>query len=152
MAVFGDVSLPLSERLTASAGLRLTHEDKEFKADFDSLGYDPPSPGMLAACSESGRLSDDFWTGKAALSCEWSPDLTTHASIARGYKSGGNGFYNTFMGFGVPREPVRGSGGSVGGNLLQRHERRTVPDGPSTLWGARARRRRFTACPVTGAG
>lgn len=103
VAVFGDISLPLSERLTASAGLRLTHEDKDFSADFDSLGYDLLYPGMLARYSESGRLSDDFWTGKAALSYEWSPDLTTYASIARGYKSGGYGFYNTFMGFGMPR-------------------------------------------------
>lgn len=101
VALFGDLSVPLSDRLTASGGLRLTHEETDFRGTFDANGLS--YPGMVSSYEESGSLSDDFWDGKLALNYAWSPELSTYASISRAYKPAGYGFYNTFAAFGIPR-------------------------------------------------
>nr|WP_081382323.1 TonB-dependent receptor [Rhodovulum visakhapatnamense] len=106
-ALFGDVSVPLSDRLTASGGLRLTREEKDFDGTFDARGYDSVYSGMLSSFSESDESTYEFWTGKAALNYEWSPDFSTYASVSRGYKSGGYGFYNTYMAYGIPRSSYK---------------------------------------------
>lgn len=123
-AAFGEVTYPVLERLKLSVGARATREAKTFSSDFSSNGQN----GAVPAFSERDKRSYGFVTGRAALSYEWSDDLMTYASIARGYKSGGYGFTNSLMWAGVPRNPYGSSSvlsyeiggrGTFFGNRLQ---------------------------------
>jgi iron complex outermembrane receptor protein len=95
-AAFGDVSLPLVGPLTLSLGGRIAHERKTF----DGLFIGDGRPGIVPQFAETGRKNYTFWTGRAALSYEWSRELTTYASIARGYKSGGFSYFTNGAPFG----------------------------------------------------
>lgn len=85
LAAFGEVTVPVGEKLKASFGLRGTHERKEASYLFNGLGL----PGVVRAFANSDSLSDNFMTGRAALSYEWSKDVMTYASLSRGYVTGG---------------------------------------------------------------
>lgn len=84
-SAFGEVTVPVIDRLKATLGLRATHEDKTASYRFNGNGQ----PGVVPAFSQDGDLSDDFLTGRAALSYDWSANLMTYASVGRGYVTPG---------------------------------------------------------------
>ncbi|MDQ7250438.1 TonB-dependent receptor [Dongia sedimenti] len=84
-SAFGEATVPLIGRLDGTLGLRFTHEDKWADYDFDGDGQ----AGVVASFRQHGKLSDDFVTGRVALSYEWAPELTTYASVARGTVTAG---------------------------------------------------------------
>lgn len=104
-AVFGEVTVPLSQRLKWTNGARYVIEDKSFTGSYAGDG----TPGTVAAFAEQGSQRFNFWTGRTSLSYEWSKDMTTYATIARGYKSGGFGSFNYGLPFGIPRTPYESS-------------------------------------------
>lgn len=104
-ALFGELTYPLWDRLKLSVGGRLAHEKKDFRGTFTSDG----TPGALPFFAESGKLRDTFWTGRMALSYEWSEQFVSFASVSRGYKTGGFGNDNSLDWAGVPRVPYRPS-------------------------------------------
>lgn len=104
-AIFGEVSLPMNERLQLSLGGRATHESKAFRSEFTSDG----SSGAVPHFVEEGKESYDFLTGRAAVSYDWTPELMSWASVSRGYKSGGFGLSNSLVWSGVPRDPYDSS-------------------------------------------
>ncbi|MEN5081218.1 TonB-dependent receptor [Bosea sp. TWI1241] len=81
-AIFGDATVPLSERLKLSGGLRLARDWQSLDSRYRPLG----APGIL---TDRNSISDTYLTGRAALSYEWQPGLITYGSVARGYTSGG---------------------------------------------------------------
>lgn len=104
LAAFGEVTVPLGERLRWISGLRLTSERKEFDGLF--LGR----PGLAPAASvftEAGNTDDVFLTGRTGLSFDLTPSLTAYATIARGEKPGGYPFYNQFAAIRVPLAAYR---------------------------------------------
>ncbi|MEM8553245.1 MAG: TonB-dependent receptor [Pseudomonadota bacterium] len=103
-SIFGDATVPLTDQFTLSGGLRFSHEEKEYTVDYDANGVDALYPGVLPTFSEEGDETYEFWTGRLALAYDWSQDVSTYASVARGYKSGGFGVYNSFLAYGVPRD------------------------------------------------
>ena len=84
-SAFGEATVPLVGRLDGTLGLRFTHEDKWADYDFDGDGQ----PGVVASYAQKISHSENFVTGRAAVSYEWVPQLTTYVSIARGTVSGG---------------------------------------------------------------
>lgn len=104
-ALFGEVSHPVTERLTLSLGARATHEAKTFEGSFASDGAN----GAVPFFQEAGKRDYNSLTGRAALSYAWTPDLSTYASVARGYKSGGFALENALIWSGVARQPYDSS-------------------------------------------
>jgi iron complex outermembrane receptor protein len=98
-AVFADASYDLTQRLTVSAGVRYTYEEKESRRRFENF-FDPTlsvianTPPFLRGVGVpgtplSGAENFDAVTPKLSLSYQVSDDALLYASIARGFKSGG---------------------------------------------------------------
>lgn len=97
-AVFGEANYNITDRLTATLGLRYTYEDKEGHYATQVFGGAPVTPGSqlaaaklsifrpqnYAAADDGGSLS-----GRANISYKLTDDLFAYGSYARGYKSGG---------------------------------------------------------------
>ncbi|WP_439477405.1 TonB-dependent receptor [Brevundimonas sp.] len=82
-AVFANVDIQLTDRLSVSAGLRQTWDSKDYHARFDrfssgTTAYDVTTGGDWRAMTPS-----------AVARYRWSPRVMTYLSVARGYKSGG---------------------------------------------------------------
>lgn len=103
LALFGDATLELTDRLDVTAGLRFSRDRKRFRvrlpAGANLLGpviIVPPATDDLAAF---GRLDPDgtlrqryassSWQPRVAITYDLSDDLTAYASASRGYKAGG---------------------------------------------------------------
>lgn len=84
-SAFGEVTVPLAERLKGTVGLRGTYEEKSARYRFDSEG----TPGLVPSFSQDSSLEDSFMTGRGALSYDWTRDFTTYVSVASGYVSAG---------------------------------------------------------------
>lgn len=85
LAVFGDATLPLTEALKISGGLRLAHDRQKLEADYRGIGF----PGSVDAYSQRSDISASDLTGRLALAYDWSDDVMSYASVSRGYASGG---------------------------------------------------------------
>jgi iron complex outermembrane receptor protein len=95
-AAFADVSYDFTERLSASLGGRYTSDKKTgtvYRQNFTGLysplfGNDAAVPGLLRTDYTNDRTFDKF-TPRASVSFKISDELTTYASYAEGFKSGG---------------------------------------------------------------
>ena len=85
IAAFGDVSVPVWEKMSVSGGLRLAYDKQEFSTSYLTNGF----TGTAASYRQDSEISDTYLTGRAALSYEWTDKVMTYASAARGYTSGG---------------------------------------------------------------
>lgn len=96
LATFGEVTVPLTERLNWIGGLRLTYERKDFNGSFFGRN------GARASFAESGEENDVFPTGRTGITYALSDEVTAFATVARGEKTGGYLFYNQFAAMGMP--------------------------------------------------
>ncbi|MFW2404992.1 MAG: TonB-dependent receptor [Gammaproteobacteria bacterium] len=88
IAVYGEASYNITEKLKATAGLRWTEDDKKFNADFTSL-LGPPA---TVAVPLDGTWSE--WTPKFALDYLFDTSgsvdsMLLYGSAAKGFKGGG---------------------------------------------------------------
>ena len=83
-AAFGQGNYGLTEQLRVTAGLRYTHDRKE--VDRRNLTYPSGVPNQPQAIREA--TSDDVST-RVGLDYQWTPQLMTYVSAAKGYKAGG---------------------------------------------------------------
>lgn len=83
-AIFGHMEYKATDKLTVSAGARYTWEPQEFSFNQQSQLFIYPTFGQV-----DRSRTDEALTWKGSLSYAWTPDLTTYASIARGFKPGG---------------------------------------------------------------
>lgn len=97
-AAFGEVTVPVSERLKATFGLRGTHEEKE--ADYQYRGNGLPR--LPVSYAQKASLDDDFLTGRAMLSYDFTPGIMTYASVSRGYVTAGFPTYSFNSTFSKP--------------------------------------------------
>lgn len=99
IALFGEVTVPLTERLDWIGGLRLSHERKEFEGTFRGRN------GARAYFSENGDEDYTFATGRTGFTYALADNMTAFATVARGEKTGGYLFYNQFAAMGMPLTP-----------------------------------------------
>jgi len=106
-AAFGDVTVPVAERWSVSGGMRLAHDRQSFVSNYDSNGIvlPPPNPPLMPTFSQGGQVSDTYVTGRASLAYDWSDDVMTYASVARGYASGGFEKTAAYAGLGIASPP-----------------------------------------------
>jgi iron complex outermembrane receptor protein len=89
-AAFGTLTWAPIDRLTFSAGLRYTYEEKAFT--FYQLGSGLP---VFATIPQSlSRRSNDAFTPKFTAQYRFDPTVMTYLSIGRGFKSGGFASYD----------------------------------------------------------
>jgi iron complex outermembrane receptor protein len=104
-AAFGQATYDLTEQFSVTAGLRYTHEDREYDRVTSIAtiplfqGLFPPFrfPGSLPApFNTDNKASFGAWTPTLTLSYKPTPDTLVYASASRGFKSGGfNGRANS---------------------------------------------------------
>ena len=88
LAAYAQAEYAISERVTATAGLRFTHDDKAIDADIVALDASL-QPTDLVIASGANRNQWQAATWRAGLQFQATADLMLFASLARGYKSGG---------------------------------------------------------------
>ncbi len=107
LAAFGQVSVKPTTALELSGGLRYTEDRKSYQGTvlnlFPSTKPDPsplptlaiPEGGPLYIFSTPNERTFSALTGSASLQYRWSTSVSTYASYARSFKSGGfNTRYN----------------------------------------------------------
>ncbi|WP_194744768.1 TonB-dependent receptor [Thermaurantiacus tibetensis] len=96
IALFGDLSYALTERLTLSAGLRWTEDRKEgtvFRRNFTGIrsplfGNPAAIPGLVRTDYTNDR-TDDRVTPRISATYALTPEVNVYASWGKGFKSGG---------------------------------------------------------------
>lgn len=89
-AVFGEATVELTSRLSATGGIRYTHEGKDIDNAGGRYGLDDPAfvvPGSTYDYSDS--ITHSAWTPKAGLDLRLSSGVLAYVSATRGFKSGG---------------------------------------------------------------
>lgn len=96
-AVFGEATWAAGDRLSLTAGLRYTREDKTGRFDSTVSGGGAAPTAFLQAAklsilrpqSYAAKVGDDALSGRLAAVFRLSPGFSVYASLARGDKSGG---------------------------------------------------------------
>lgn len=102
-AAFGEVTIPVVDKLKWSIGARLAHERKQFEGQYFGGAF--TAVGAVPYLYEDGAQNYTFWTGRTGLTYEWTEQFMSFANVSRGYKTGGFGTFNTQAYLGIPREP-----------------------------------------------
>ncbi|WP_022693899.1 TonB-dependent receptor [Ponticaulis koreensis] len=92
-AAYADASFDLSDRLSISAGIRFTEEEKDFARIQEFFSATTP---MVPVLGQGARVTDidvsetfSNTSPKFSISYDLTDDVTTYASYSRGFKSGG---------------------------------------------------------------
>lgn len=92
-AAYTDASFDVTDRFSISAGLRLTHEEKEFARIQEFFGAATP---LVPPLGQGLRVTDvdvleDFFnvSPRATFSYDFTDEVAGYASVSRGFKSGG---------------------------------------------------------------
>ncbi|HEU4692016.1 MAG TPA: TonB-dependent receptor [Vicinamibacterales bacterium] len=118
-ALFGQASVALTPRVSATAGLRYTREDKDIVNNGGRYDLDPPNlpfPGSVYSYSDS--VEHAAWTPKFGLEMKLPGGGLTYISATRGFKSGGFNPSSTAPGRGFAPEWVWGYESGVKRDLL----------------------------------
>ena len=96
LAVFGQLTWNITDRLHLTPGLRYTHEEKSGYYDATTSGGGPGTAaditrrlGVARPQSYSADISDGDLSGQVSLSYDVNDNILAYGSFARGYKSGG---------------------------------------------------------------
>ena len=76
-ALYGNFGYHLTERLRVSAGLRYTKDKKDATTNINS-----------SLIVETADENWDEWSGEAAITYQWSDDISLYATVQSGYQSG----------------------------------------------------------------
>lgn len=96
-AIFADGSYNLTDRITVSAGIRYSYEEKDFNLAFFA--------GDAAGQSTTPSADFDAFTGRVILQYQFTDDIMGFAGWSRGFRSGGfNGRAQTIAAVG-PYDP-----------------------------------------------
>lgn len=100
IAIFGDISLPVTDRLTFSAGLRAARDEQRFDSTFVSNGF----PGAVPQYTQRSEWEEEYLTGHVSVDYRWNENWMSYASVASGYASGGYERYtvNAYLGADTP--------------------------------------------------
>jgi iron complex outermembrane recepter protein len=79
-AAFGQATYHVTDQLGVIGGIRYTHQSLTASTSADPLAV--PAPGLATY----GALTEDNWSGRIGLQYKINPDLTSYATVVRGYK------------------------------------------------------------------
>jgi iron complex outermembrane recepter protein len=79
-AAFGQATYHVTDQLGVIGGLRYTHQSLTASTAADPAAI--PTPGLATY----GALTEDNWSGRIGLQYKINPDLTSYATVVRGYK------------------------------------------------------------------
>jgi len=96
-AVYGEMTYPLTDLFKVTGGLRHTWEEKKYEATYDAAGV---------LSYDDRKLTDDYTTGRIALSYAISSGTNLYGVVSRGYKSGVFNDYATSQFDSEPSEPA----------------------------------------------
>ena len=99
-SVFGDVSVPVLERLELGGGLRYTHELVGIDQTFVGDG----TPGTVDSFAQDTDRTFDLISGRFAAGFKPTEDSLIYASISRGAKSGGFPRFTNNAALGLPED------------------------------------------------
>jgi iron complex outermembrane receptor protein len=119
-AVFGQATVGLTSRLSATAGVRYTHEGK----DIDNAGglyalEDPHPPISGSVYTYSDSSTHDAWTPKIGVEMKLPHRALAYVSATRGFKSGGFNLSSTAAGRGYAPEWAWSYEGGLKGTLMR---------------------------------
>lgn len=77
--IFADANYYVTDKLRLNAGIRYTHQKKDFDLLSDNLGRQ----------TLDNVEKWDLWGGRIGLDYQFTPDFMAYANFARGFKSGG---------------------------------------------------------------
>jgi iron complex outermembrane receptor protein len=126
-AIFGQATIGLTSRLSATAGLRYTHERKEIDNAGGRYSLDVPAlavPGSLYGYSDA--IAHSAWTPKIGLEMKLPNEALTYVSATRGFKSGGFNPSSTAPGRGFAPEWAWSYEGGLKGALMDGRSRFSV--------------------------
>lgn len=104
-ALFGEATFELMPRLSATAGLRYTHERKTIVNEGELFTQDLPVVQVAgSAYAYMDTKSYDAWTPKIAIELDVASDTLGYVSATRGFKSGGYNFASPEAGRGFAPE------------------------------------------------
>ncbi|MCF1183655.1 TonB-dependent receptor [Marichromatium gracile] len=119
-ALFGELTYPLGEALKLTGGVRHSWDEKDYEASYRR--------GATVTRDERD-LSDDYTTGRLALSYALSEETNLYGLLARGHKSGGFNDYASSIEGSTPYD-------SASVNTLELGFKHESLDGRFTLNGA----------------
>ena len=126
-AVFGQATVALTSRLSATAGVRYTHEGKDIDNAGGRYSLDVPGqavPGSVYGYSDS--ITHSAWTPKVGLDLKLPHDALAYVSATRGFKSGGFNLSSTVPGRGYAPEFAWSYEGGWKGTLISGRSRVNV--------------------------
>ena len=93
VALFGDANIDITERFSASVGLRWTRDDKDgtvFKANYAGVGVPGANANPFAVLTDyTNQRSYSEVTPRLSVSYKVVDDFNLYAAYVRGFKSGG---------------------------------------------------------------
>jgi iron complex outermembrane receptor protein len=118
-AVFGQATLGLTSRLSATAGVRYTHEEKDIDNGGGRYSLAPPNPAIAGSVyGYSDSITHTAWTPKIGLEMKLPNGALAYLSATRGFKSGGFNLSSTVPGRGYAPEFAWSYEGGWKGALL----------------------------------
>jgi iron complex outermembrane receptor protein len=118
IAAFADGIFNLSDRLRVIAGLRWTQDDLSFNHTYNFSPIAGPGIRNQTGGGQAllaGDTSADDLSGRAGVQFDWTDDLMTYLTYARGYKGPAyNVFFNMTANNAVPLEPETGNSYEIG--------------------------------------
>ncbi len=118
-AVFGQATVGLTSRLSATAGVRYTHEGKDIDNAGGLYGFEAPYAlisGSIYGYSDS--IANSAWTPKIGLEMKLPSGALAYVSATQGFKSGGFNPSSTAPGRGYAPEWVWSYEGGLKGTLM----------------------------------
>lgn len=97
-AVFGEMTYPIFDDLRLTTGLRQSWEKKKYKATWQA---NPSNPSPIRYATDDQELSDNYLTGRVALSYTLADNTDVYGIYSRGYKTGGFNDEGTDFSMGV---------------------------------------------------
>jgi len=126
-AVFGQATVGLTSRLSATAGVRYTHEGKDVDNAGGRYALDVPNPAVPGSTyGYSDSITHSAWTPKVGLELKLPNGALSYVSATRGFKSGGFNPSSTVSGRGYAPEFAWSYEGGWKGTLMDGRSRFAV--------------------------
>jgi len=118
-AVFGQATVGVTSRLSATAGVRYTHERKDIANAGGLYALEDPNPPISGSIySYADSIAHDAWTPKVGIEMKLPYSALGYVSATRGFKSGGFNLSSTAPGRGYAPEWAWSYEGGLKGTLM----------------------------------